>query len=112
MNPDRTTVKMQEALAGGRVLWSRAEGAGSRLATAWYGDPAPDDLGSFGSLGPLAGGGSTLAYADGGQVTALGGPGCSSPNAAIASRIASRALIPSISGGSPTALLPWMTPSW
>ena len=33
-----------------------------------------------------------------------------SPNAATASRSASRTLIASISGGSPTALLPWTTP--
>ena len=32
------------------------------------------------------------------------------PNAATAARSASRTLIASISGGSPTALLPWMTP--
>lgn len=75
---------VQLALAGGRVLWSRADGGGSRLATASYADPARDDLGSFGSFGPLAGGGPTLAYADGGQITVLGGLHCASPDDVIA----------------------------
>ena len=67
------------ASAGLRAIWSWPEESESRLATAAFGSANPNDLGSLGAsdpLGPLAGGGETLAYAHGWEVSIVGGPEC------------------------------------
>jgi hypothetical protein len=74
------------AAAGSRALWAWPESGGSRLAAAAFGSGAVDELGMFDgtdTLGALAGGGKSLAYAHGTRATVLHGPDCPAPANAV-----------------------------